>query len=191
MAAMLMLAAAGAQTKPPAEPGGKAPAKGAPVAPLEARPVPASAITASAMILRMHIANQAALRLAQLGETRGATAAVRRLARRVVLDQAKADHALRDRAASLGIKLEPDAHLQLSAAQSQAIRTVQSASPAAFDREFLSAMAQQSQATLPMLRPIALQPGATPLEQLARKQEAIVGIHGQLAQLLLRPGAPA
>lgn len=192
-AALLMLAAAGAQTKPATEPGSKAPAKGAPALPLEAKPAPApaSAMTASAMILNFHIANQAALRLAKLGETRGATAALRRLAHRVVLDATKADHALRGQAADLGIKLEPDSAVQIPASAAQAAHALQTSSAADFDHQFLTALQQQSQTALPLLHRIAMQPGATPLEQLARKQEAIVRIHGQLAQMLLRPGAPA
>lgn len=172
-------AAAWAQKPPP-------PVEHTPVARV---PVPAS--TLSSRLLRMSASNEALLQMAQIGEKRGATAAVRRYAHRVALDHRKVKAMLQDEAHDLGINLQSLSPAQNQPASQPAPQQLQSASPADFDHVFLTAMTTEDEAFLPLLQQGARQPGAGSLQLLMRKLVALVQIHLTLAQELLKPGAPA
>lgn len=183
LSALLILAALGvaaAQQPPP---------------PLEhtpnARVVPVPAATLSSRLLRMSASNEALLQMAQIGEKRGATAAVRRYARRVALDQGKGKTMLQEEAKGLGINLQSLGTPQNQPAAQPTLQQINSATPADFDHVFLTAMASASEAFLPLLQQGARSPGAGSLQLLMRKLAALVQIHLTLAQELLKPGAPA
>lgn len=152
-------------------------------------PIPES--TVSSRLLRMSAHNQVLLQLAQIGETRGATAAVRRYARRTALDYRKVKALLQEDAKGLGINLQSLNPAQNQPAVPPSLQQLQSTSPADFDHVFLTAMATEDAAFLALLHQGARQPGAGSLQLLMRKLIPLVQIHLTLAQELLKPGAPA
>lgn len=152
---------------------------------------PAPTATISSRLLRMSAGNETLLQMAQIGEKRGATAAVRRYAHRVALDHRKVKALLHGEAKDLGINLQSLSPAQNQPAAQATLQQLQSASPADFDHVFLAAMKTEDEAFLPLLNQGARQPGAGSLQLLTRKLVSLVQIHLTLAQELLKPGAPA
>ncbi|MGH9484076.1 MAG: DUF4142 domain-containing protein [Terriglobales bacterium] len=154
-------------------------------------PITLSPATVSSRLLRVSAANRAMSQLAHIGEKRGATAAVRRYARRVALDHEKVQASLQDKADSLGINLKSLAAATNPLPDQQLEQQLKAVAPTDFDHEFLTAMAVQNRQMIPLLDQGARQPGAGPLQTLMRRIVAIVQIHVTLAEILLKPGAPA
>lgn len=167
----------------PAEPGGKA-AGAATAEQNPAAPAPAMPMSQSAMATEMHASLRMMMQMGRLARRQGATIAVRRYGDRIARDAAVADRMLYSRASALGM------HLSMAPPDVSSLQPWMNQSGSSFDQRFLTMMAARNAAMIRMLSAAAASGGQSPMMSLVRKMLPVVRVHWQLAQALLKPGAP-
>ncbi|MGH9471775.1 MAG: DUF4142 domain-containing protein [Terriglobales bacterium] len=187
LAALLAAQQPAKPPKLPVEPGGKAAgaASAASTPAVAGSQTPATPTSQSAMAAQMHTNLRMMILVGRMARRQGATAAVRRCGDRIARDAALADRMLFSRADALGM------HLSMSPPDMSSLQPLMNLSGPVFNQRFLTMMSQKDQMMIRMLSAAVATGGQSPMTDLIRKLLPVVRVHWQLAQNLLKPGAPA